>query len=47
MPTIKSVSDLRNYNVLKLLSELKKGEASVKKKSDWLSSAEVDKRLGL
>ena len=82
MPTIKPVSDLRNYNTvlcevaedspvfltkngvgryalldikeyekqpaaIKLLSELKKGEASVKKKSDWLSGKEVEKRLGL
>ncbi|GBR74928.1 antitoxin [Candidatus Termititenax aidoneus] len=82
MPTIKPVSDLRNYNAIlrevgenspvfltkngvgryalldikeyekqtatiKLLSELKKGEASVKKESDWLSGAEVEKRLSL
>jgi prevent-host-death family protein len=82
MPTIKPVSELRNYNAIlrevtedspvfltkngvgryalldikeyekqtatvKLLAELKKGEASVKKKNDWLSGKEVEKRLGL
>ena len=85
MPTIKPVSDLRDYNkvlcdvaenspvfltkngvglyalldikeyeflekqtaVTELLSELKKGEASVRTATDWLTAKETTKRLGL
>ena len=48
MPTIKPVSDLRNYSeVIKLLSKLSEAEDSVKRSEDWKSLEQLKTALDI